>query len=75
MEIIDLLTFFLTRYDGVIEYNRPLMRSVFPFYLNHPKLSFSDYCLATMAEINGAEPLFTLDKKLASQHPSAKFLS
>ena len=75
MEIIDLLTFFLARYDGVVEYNRPLTRSVFPFYLEHPKLSFSDCCLATMAELSGAEPLFTLDKKLASQHPSAKLLS
>lgn len=74
MEIIDLLNFFLTRYDGIVEYNRSLTRAVFPFYLEHPKLSFNDCCLATMAEIDGAEPLFTLDKKLASQHPSAKLL-
>ena len=74
-DIVDKLLFFLARYDGVIEYNRPLTRSVFPFYLEHPKLSFSDCCLATMAELSGAEPLFTLDKKLAGQHPSAKLLS
>ena len=75
VDIIDKLSFFLARYDGIIEYNRPLMRSVFPFYLEHPKLSFNDCCLAAMAELNGAEPLFTLDKKLASQHPSAKLLN
>lgn len=75
MEITDLLTFFLARYDGIIKYNRPLTRAVFPFYLEHPKLSFNDCCLAAIAELDGAEPLFTLDKKLASQHPSAKLLN
>ena len=72
IEIVDQLNFFLTRYSDVIEYNRSLTRSVFPFYLEHPKLSFVDCCLAAMAEINNAEPLLTFDKKLASQHPSAK---
>lgn len=73
-EIGDLFLFFFARYDGKIEYNRPLTRAVFPFYLEHPKLSFIDCCLATYAEINGAEPLMTLDKKLATQHPSAKLV-
>lgn len=73
-EIVDLLNFFLTRYADKIEYNRRLTALVFPFYLEHPKLSFNDCCLVYGAEINGAEPLFTLDKKLAAQHPSAKTL-
>lgn len=71
-EIVDLLNFFLTRYADKIEYNRKLTTLVFPFYLEHPKLSYNDCCLAYGAEINGAEPLYTLDKKLATQHPSAK---
>ena len=71
-EVVDHLNFFLTHYSDVIEYNRPLTRAVFPFYIEHPKLSFNDCCLATMAEIEAAEPLFTFDKKLALQHPSAK---
>ena len=73
-EIVDLLNFFLTRYADKIEYNRRLTALVFPFYLEHPKLSYNDCCLAYGAEINGAEPLYTLDKKLATQHPSAKVL-
>ena len=73
-EIVDLINFFLTRYDDVVQYNRELTSVVFPFYLAHPKLSFADCCLATMAELDNAEPLFTFDKKLAQQHPSAKLL-
>ena len=71
-EIGDLLQFFLTRYDDTIRYNRDLVASAMPFYIEHPKLSFNDCVLASLAELNHAEPLFTLDKKLANQHPSAK---
>lgn len=73
-EISDLLLFFLARYSDNIEYSHDLTMAVFPFYLSHPKLSFNDCVLAAMAEINNAEPLFTLDRKLASQHPSAKLV-
>lgn len=72
---IDLLSFFLAEYDNCISYNHYLTSKVFPFYLAHPKLSFDDCYLATLAEINNAAPLYTFDKKLASQHPSAKLLS
>lgn len=71
-EISDLLLFFLARYDDVIQYNRDMTALAVPFYVEHPKLSFNDCVLASLAELNNAEPLFTLDKKLASQHPSAK---
>lgn len=71
-EIVDLLNFFLTRYDEKIYYNHDLTSAVFPVYLAHPKLSFNDCCLAVMAELDSAEPLFTLDKKLAKQLPQAK---
>ena len=73
-EVVDLINFFLTRYDDVIQYNHALTETVFPFFLAHPKLSFGDCCLAATAELEGAEPLFTFDKKLAQQHPSAKLL-
>ena len=72
-EVIDLLAFFLSRYDN-IKYNHSLTAAVFPFYLDHPKLSFNDCCLSVLAELNHAEPLFTFDKSLAKQSPSAKLL-
>ena len=74
-EIVDLLNFFLTRFSDKVKYNRTLTAAAFPFYLAHPKVSFNDCCLASYAEIDNAEPLMTFDKKLASQHPSAKLLA
>lgn len=65
--------FFLAHGD-VLNYNRALMELVFPYYVAHPALSFNDCCLAFYAELNHAEPLFTFDKKLASQHPGTKEL-
>ena len=73
-EIGDLLLFFFTRYDDIFQYNRDLTASALPFYLSHPKLSFNDCALASLSELNHAEPLFTLDKKLATQHASAKLV-
>ena len=52
--------------------NRPVFASVVPLYLAHPKLSFNDCYLAIMSKYHSAEPLFTFDKKLAAQLPSAK---
>lgn len=66
--------FFLAHND-VLNYNRALMERVFPYYVAHPALSFNDCCLAFYAELNHAEPLFTFDKKLDLQHPSAKELN
>ena len=73
-EIVNLLNFFLSRYNNII-YNRELTSSVFPFYLTHSKLSFNDCCLAYYAEATHHEPLFTFDRKLANQSPSAKLLA
>ncbi len=67
------LAMFLERYDS-LQYNHDLTELVFPFYLEHPKLSFYDCCLASYAELENAEPLFTFDKALARQHPNAKLL-
>lgn len=58
-----------------IRVNRQVLDKALPFYLEHPALSFMD-CMATFyAEVNGTEPLWTFDKRLANQHPSAKKLS
>lgn len=73
-EIANQLLFLLAQYDGTIIYNHDLTSSVFPFYVEHPKLSFNDCCLAAYSELENSEPLFTFDKKLALQHPSAKEL-
>lgn len=68
------LSLFLARFSDCLNYNNNLMNKVFPFYLEHPKLSFYDCCLAVYAELNNAEPLWTFDKHLAKQHPNAKRL-
>lgn len=57
-----------------ISANRKLFERVAKLYYKHPKLSINDCYLAIMAEEKSAEPLFTFDKKLASQLPSAKEL-
>ena len=47
---------------------------VIPFYATHPALSFIDCYAACEAKNNDADPLWTFDRKLASQHPAAKLL-
>ncbi|MBQ6375731.1 PIN domain-containing protein [Candidatus Saccharibacteria bacterium] len=73
-EVVNFLSFFLTRYDGIIIYDRELTKLAFPSYLAHPKLSWTDCALAAEAEIHHHEPLFTFDKKLASRLPQAKLV-
>lgn len=46
--------------------------TVLPYFAEHPALSFTDCYAAFAAEKSGHEPLWTFDKKLANQHPSAK---
>ena len=55
------------------KYNEVLFEKVFSLYLVHPKLSFNDCYLAVEAEMNGAEPLWTFDKKLVNQVESCRF--
>lgn len=73
-EVANLLNFFLARYSDVLEYDREMTMVAFPYYLAHPKLSWVDCTLSAEAEIRHREPLFTFDKKLASQMPQAKML-
>ncbi len=49
-----------------------IKNTVLPFYESHPALSFVDCYVASEAEKKHWEPLWTFDRKLASQHPSAK---
>ena len=57
-----------------IRVNQLITDVVLPFYTKHPALSFVDCMAAFYAESENKEPLWTFDRKLASQHPSAKRL-
>ena len=72
--VVDKINFFLTRYSDEIIYNHDLTSNVIPFFLDHPKLSFNDCCLAYYAHRDDHEPLYTFDQKLAKQSPYAEEL-
>lgn len=66
--------------DGLINLkeincNRTLFERALPLFIKHSGLSFEDCCLAIYAVLNDAEPLWTFDKKLASQAVSAKLIT
>jgi len=52
-----------------INCNRAMLIKAVPLYVNDPQISFIDACLTVYAELNGATPLLTFDKKLASALP------
>jgi predicted nucleic-acid-binding protein len=60
---------------GMVDCNRTLVENALHLFLEHTALSFEDCCLATYATLNNAEPLWTFDKKLSNQAPSAKLLT
>ena len=49
--------------------NRDMLTRALPLYVSHEKISFIDACLTVYAELNGATPLLTFDKKLVSSLP------
>ena len=51
-----------------------ILPAALAFYQIHPKVSFEDCYMAETARQSGAVPLWTFDKKLASQHPAAQLL-
>jgi len=57
-----------------IDCNRVMFKRALPSFIDHPKLSFEDCCLATYAEFSHAEPLWTFDRKLAGQAHSARLV-
>lgn len=59
----------------VINCNREMINRALGLYVEHPALSFEDCCLAAYAELNEALPLYTFDKKLASQTHQAELIS
>jgi predicted nucleic-acid-binding protein len=59
---------------AAISCNRPLLEAALPIFLKCPGLSFEDCCLSTYAQLQNALPLWTFDRKLAKQSPSAKLL-
>jgi len=54
--------------------NREFFLEILPVYVGHPKLSFVDCYLDTLALKTGTAPLFTFDRKLANQLPSTRLL-
>lgn len=47
--------------------NRVMLDRALEYYGSHPALSFEDCVLVAYAELGDAAPLYTFDKKLASQ--------
>jgi len=58
-----------------ISCNQALFERALPLYVNHPGLSFEDCCLTVYAQLTNAEPLWTFDKKLATQVPNAELIA
>lgn len=52
--------------------NYSLISEATQFFAEHPKLSWADCYLAAKAAAKHAEPLWTFDRKLANQSPTAK---
>lgn len=54
--------------------NKGVIEDALDLYVAHPKLSFVDCYLTAITTITQEKPLWTLDKKLASQSPVARLL-
>lgn len=57
-----------------LDVDRAHWNSLTALYLGHPKLSVTDIHLALRARDTGATPLYTFDRKLASQLADAELL-
>ena len=55
--------------------NRELFIEILPIYAKHPKLSFVDCYLETLARRTGNTPLLTFDQKMANQLFDVKLIS
>lgn len=72
-DIVRLLTAFMLLPQ--VNCNRVLFDEAFQYFVASPAQTLEDCCLAVYAKNNQAEPLYTLDKKLAKQVPYAKLLA
>jgi predicted nucleic-acid-binding protein len=61
--------------NDVISCNEKLFREILPVYTSHSKLSFVDCYLEVLARSTNTIPLFTFDKKLATQLAGAQLLT
>jgi predicted nucleic-acid-binding protein len=52
-----------------INCNRAMLVKAVPLYVANTQITFIDTCLTVYAELNGATPLLTFDKKLVSALP------
>lgn len=59
---------------AAFELDRGLWRNVSADYVAHPKFSVADVYLAHRAVKRGATPLYTFDRKLASQLAETELL-
>ncbi len=57
-----------------LDLDRPLWSEIARTYVTHSKLSVVDIYLALRTRDNGTTPLYTFDRKLASQLPEASLL-
>lgn len=57
-----------------IDCSRAMLSGALSLFTHHPKLSFEDCCMTVCAELSDAQPLWTFDKKLAAQAPSARLV-
>lgn len=73
-DIAAMFMAFLAEFDDLLDYSRELLEVVFPYWVEHPALSFNDCFMAFDSEAHQAEPLWTFDRNLAKQHASAKLL-
>lgn len=58
----------------VINCNRVMLSEALGLFVKYPAQSFEDCCLVVYAELSGATPLYTFDKKLAKQAPSTQLI-
>ena len=58
-----------------LDFDRPLLSEIIPFWTQHPKLSWNDCYLAAKTAQKQAEPLWTFDHKFAVQSPTAKLVN
>lgn len=72
-EIADILTDMVQH--PKLSCNSVLFRQILADYSIHTGLSVEDVYLAHLAKVENAIPLWTFDKKLSSQMPSAKLLT
>ena len=71
----DIVEYFsILLHNPMFIYDRSFFDPIFKEYVSHPSLSFEDLVIAKRAEEANCVPLWTFDKKLASQSSAAKLL-